>query len=663
MRGIMLKKTMILLFPLLFILVEQGSGAVISKARIIGVPEKFYSQYIKPLEQKNKISAVLKQSSHNGTYREIGRSIAHYILKTDPDYKANTLKLIGSIYGKNHPMRTSDVAEIKMMTRNFFPDILDEIQGFAEVMEMDPDDAVRIYTQHGVTRYGACTILAVGREKTKNGSLLIGRSYEWLPTLCDLHIIKTAPNGAYKSVGSADFVTGRLDGINEHGLFIGMTGVQSKDENRKGFFFPIIVRAVLDKAKSVDEAIDIVKKISHSVGSNFLIADKSGMAAVVEMSPFNHFSIRYLKDSKGGFLLTTNHFLNSETRYNNKQIMPNSFERIHIIARLIQAQKTPLEERHIINMLRSKRPDGVFVNNYSVGFGTLYSGIYDTSGTAYRIIAGDSDNTVDPNHNIPDREISIEYENTDPFLPDYISTNGYDTVDQNSCFFRYEFYFMATPVIGAAVEFSVNYKIGLFSTERTYGPHISAGLFTFVSPTFLQSGIKIDIALTHVFSLQLIPFYQTGWSIYHINMSDKGNAGRVTERLKDGIREYHHCPGLTINPVINIFSFIMIENRFTVYNYDEQVYDYRSSLLVRRSLIWSPQVHIMVPFSQGFLWGIMSGANYEFSGNRYNAQVGPILLFPKLFANTTLAIIPAYWIKLTEGGDRLNITIALRGQI
>ena len=656
-------KITLLLFSIFFIICSEiGFSAIISKARIIGVPEKFYNLYIQPLENKKKIRVTLKNSSHTGSYKEIGRSIARYILKTDPDYKNKITQLVNSIYDKDHPVRTSNIETIKVITKKFYPEILEEIKGFAEIMKIDQKDAIRIYTQYGVTRFGNCTIFAISKDKTKNKSLLIGRNYDWLPTLCDLHMIQTAPSGSYKSVGSADIISGRLDGINEHGLFIGIAGVQSEDENDKGFFFPIIVRAVLDKAKTVDEAIDVIKKAPHSVGTNFLIADKSGRAAVLEAATNKNFSIRWLKDNPEGFLVATNHFQNNGTKNMHKRIMPNSYERIHIIKRLLKNQKAPIDHRDISKILRNKRPHGVHLNSYAVSLGTLYSNIYDTKTPSCRVAAGETVSEIRLNTNTPNRENIIIYDNEEVFIPDFISTTGYDPVDQNTFFFQYGFYFMATPVLSAALEFTANYKIGLFSTEKTYGPHISVGLYTFISPAFIQGGMKFNFAPHHFFNLEVTPFYMTGWRIYRFRQSDDGNAGRVTDNLNDRESEIHHCPGIVLTPIINIASFLSIENRFTLYGYNKKVYDYRTALLVRRSVIWSPKIQILIPFSPGFLWGITSEANYEFSNKKYNIQIGPMLVFPKLFADTSLVIIPTYWLHVAESGDKFNVTMALRGQ-
>jgi hypothetical protein len=82
------------------------------------------------------------------------------------------------------------------------------------------------------------------------------------------------------------------DGINEHGLVVGVAGVRQVEvhpqEGKQLTFVPYLVRLILDSAKDIDEAVEIVSGSipfdldSHSLNSHLLVADASGRSAILE---------------------------------------------------------------------------------------------------------------------------------------------------------------------------------------------------------------------------------------------------------------------------------------------------------------------------------------------------------------------------------------------
>ena len=85
-----------------------------------------------------------------------------------------------------------------------------------------------------------------------------------------------------------------MDGMNENGVFIGVLslnggGAKQHDPNKKDLVTSVLIRTVLDRAASVDEALDIFRSYNYfadgedAVKSNhFLIADKTGHCVVLE---------------------------------------------------------------------------------------------------------------------------------------------------------------------------------------------------------------------------------------------------------------------------------------------------------------------------------------------------------------------------------------------
>jgi hypothetical protein len=81
-----------------------------------------------------------------------------------------------------------------------------------------------------------------------------------------------------------------FDGMNEHGLAIGMAAVASgsirSDPEKQTIGSLTVIREILDQAKTVDEALDIIGRynidMEEGVDLHYLIADRLGRSALVE---------------------------------------------------------------------------------------------------------------------------------------------------------------------------------------------------------------------------------------------------------------------------------------------------------------------------------------------------------------------------------------------
>jgi len=152
----------------------------------------------------------------------------------------------------------------------------------------------------------ACTCFAA---LNSDQTMVFGRNFDWYqhPVL----ILFTDPPNAYASVSMVDISYLRFDhresfedqkqlflrtpyypfdGMNEHGLVVGMMALSSADSGHDSQKMTLnsleIIRLLLDYAKDVDEAIVLVGKYNIDFAGgpplHYLIADRSGDSAVVE---------------------------------------------------------------------------------------------------------------------------------------------------------------------------------------------------------------------------------------------------------------------------------------------------------------------------------------------------------------------------------------------
>lgn len=115
-------------------------------------------------------------------------------------------------------------------------------------------------------------------------------------------------------ITTSSFINGE-EGLNEHGLAVAMTFVMTSLEKiRAGFNSCFIVRYLLEKADSTDNAISMLMELPIASNCNILIADKSGKMFVIECTPFTK-RIREAENVDGGKIVcTVNNFTSDEMK-------------------------------------------------------------------------------------------------------------------------------------------------------------------------------------------------------------------------------------------------------------------------------------------------------------------------------------------------------------
>jgi len=166
--------------------------------------------------------------------------------------------------------------------KKYFPEILDEMRGFSDATGVKYYKVMSLVLTVGVAP--SCTCFAATSHASKDGKTIFGRNYDmfyWLKKSAETYT--THPKGANSSIGNTDIFIGREDGINDKGLAVGLASVHSEGR-QPGFIFPIVVKLLLDKCADVDEAIKLATKIPHLKSMTYLLADKSGKMAALEVT-------------------------------------------------------------------------------------------------------------------------------------------------------------------------------------------------------------------------------------------------------------------------------------------------------------------------------------------------------------------------------------------
>lgn len=227
-----------------------------------------------------------------GSYYEMGRNYGAILYRHGFRVTAQSKEKLGFAV-KSEP-------EVKKV----FPEILDEIRGFAEGCHASYEDLAAFMLTIGAFKpQPMCSSFAAF-----NGSdVIFGRNYDFFYSFKKYtESYLTAPLNAFISLGHSDVFIGREDGINENGLAIAMTGISDRTV-KPGVSFVLAVRSVLDKYASVREASKSLSDMHASANANFLLADNAGDMAVAEVSPDK---VMIRKPEHGeNFIVCTNHFV------------------------------------------------------------------------------------------------------------------------------------------------------------------------------------------------------------------------------------------------------------------------------------------------------------------------------------------------------------------
>jgi isopenicillin-N N-acyltransferase-like protein len=158
-----------------------------------------------------------------------------------------------------------------------------------------------------------CTAFAAKGTWTSSGDMIIGRNFDFeAGRLFDenkiIGLYRPDEGLAFLSV-SWPGMAGAVTGINAERVFCSVNGAHSVDKGRIGTPVSLVVREVLQYARSLDEAIEIVDSAEVFVSDSYLLADgETGEAAVVEKTP-GRAAVRRIRND---VILQANHFLSEE---------------------------------------------------------------------------------------------------------------------------------------------------------------------------------------------------------------------------------------------------------------------------------------------------------------------------------------------------------------
>jgi hypothetical protein len=158
-----------------------------------------------------------------------------------------------------------------------------------------------------------CSTVVVEKERSKTGSPLFGRNFDWLPTQgIAEHTLVVVYKGEGKRAFAAVTTTpimGVISGMNDAGLSVTINEInlkRSKDKaefNWKGTPLLLSFRRVLEECATVAEAEKLLRSMQRTSSCCLTVCDKNG-GCVFEITPAN----LEVRSAVNGVTCCTNHF-------------------------------------------------------------------------------------------------------------------------------------------------------------------------------------------------------------------------------------------------------------------------------------------------------------------------------------------------------------------
>ncbi|GAC1301398.1 MAG: C45 family autoproteolytic acyltransferase/hydolase [Ktedonobacteraceae bacterium] len=249
----------------------------------------------------------------------------------------------------------------------FAPHLLEEMRGIAEGAGCDLREIVAINARtelmYGLKQASECTAVGISPAASIDGHMRLAQNWDWNPALTGAVVL-----WVIRQENAIDLITlteagmvGKI-GVNAAGLAM-CVNLLISDGDFKGPAVPmhVILRRVLEEARSVEEAITIIAAAKRCTSCNHLLADGAGSLADVEATPLGQ---RVLSPTNG-VLVHTNHCISSDlfAHDSNARDNPETLVRGERAQLLAEAQLIDENYLHALLSDHTTAPGSICLHN------------------------------------------------------------------------------------------------------------------------------------------------------------------------------------------------------------------------------------------------------------------------------------------------------------
>lgn len=262
--------------------------------------------------------------------------------------------------------------ESSEICKSIYPELVEEIQGMADGVRYSYEKLAAFLLNVGVFDYTfGCTCVCLKTDK----EVIFGRNHDMFTELKKTtESALCQPDKGYIFLGQGDALIGKEEGVNEKGLAVGFSYVRPK-YIQPGLNFLFIVKYLLERCSTVEEALEEIKKIPMSSSQNILLVDKSGDMAVVEACS-EKYAVRRPQGNDRGLVATNNFTLPEMTEYDGTPER-NWYYSETRYKTAVEALKQGEEQYSIDYVMKLLKGELGFMCQYErkLGFDTLWSSV------------------------------------------------------------------------------------------------------------------------------------------------------------------------------------------------------------------------------------------------------------------------------------------------
>ena len=184
-----------------------------------------------------------------------------------------------------------------------------EVVALAKAAHVDERETMLAQCFLDIAQLSGCSTITLSADASPDGVPRFGRNLDfWSLDIADKYTTLFVVRGdggryGYASVGWPGMI-GVLSGMNEHGLCLANMEVPRPDRLPTGMPYTLLYRTVLERCRTVDEAVNLLGSTPRQTANNLMLMDAAGDRAVAEITPE---SVHVRRATGPAALISTNH--------------------------------------------------------------------------------------------------------------------------------------------------------------------------------------------------------------------------------------------------------------------------------------------------------------------------------------------------------------------
>ena len=221
------------------------------------------------------------------------------------------IKFVGTGYKKVAALYAASLFETELR-----PEHRDEIRALAASTKIAEQETMLGQCFLDLAQLSGCSTVALPASASPDHIARFGRNLDfWSLDVADKYttvLIVHPDDGryAFASIGWPGMI-GVLSGMNEHGLCLANMEVPRSPRPPTAMPYTLLYRTVLERCRTVQEAIALLKATPRQTANNLMLMDAAGFRAVAELTP-ESVNIRWGQTDSA--LISTNHQRNQDTQ-------------------------------------------------------------------------------------------------------------------------------------------------------------------------------------------------------------------------------------------------------------------------------------------------------------------------------------------------------------